>query len=333
MSIIDGTYQQILALNQKKEDIITLKDELPDAPYHIFSINAMIRDAEMRYERLIKIPNKVKCSQCDQSIEEHSVRLNNELFCNHCVRTISQVMNTSEMEERNSMKAGTVKQDCNNAIKFLQKTSLVRKSNKCWLVHESLIELFYHAGRSRRHLETSWVDEMENHIKQLQNQLRIFNELGSSPTGTTLQVFSLNAQINDYEHRLKTVQGGIHPFRCSQCNGWIRAVGLPILLGHFTLCHNCKTTIERVMTASEIETRFNFVPGRIRKDIHRGLLDKYQEMGLLRQSGSIWIMHVSVIKDYYFPEKQETPVSIDIPPSLLARSAAILQRKQDSGYI
>ncbi|WP_346835906.1 hypothetical protein [Paenibacillus polymyxa] len=331
MSLIDNSQQKILMLNQKKEEILALKHELPDAPYHIFSINAMIRDAELRYERLKTSYSPLKCSQCLGPIKEsdHSVTLGHHIICYRCLKTISQVMNTKEMEERRSMKIGTVKTDCNNILHSLKSTSLIRKSGKCWLVHEVLLELFYDAGRSKSHFELTWIDEMEKHLQLLQTQYRIINDIKDSLVGATWQLLSLDAQIRDYENRLSLIKGGTHPFQCTQCNGWIKEPGLPILLGHFTLCNRCKHTIEQVITTSEAETRHSLTPGQIRKDIHRGQLGGYIEMGLLRQSGSIWLLHESVIQHHYLKQQEKTPSAVKpIPQSLLDRSAAVFKQTQ-----
>jgi hypothetical protein len=317
MSIIEESIKQIKVLESKREEIISLKDQLSDAPYHIFSINALIRDAEMRYERFKAGYSPIKCTRCLQTIEEgrHSITIGKRFICNRCLHTISQVMNTTEMEERGGMILGTVKQDCHGILSFLHETSLIRKSGKCWLVHEALFELFYRAGRSKKHLNISWIVEMENHLRQLQLQHHILNGIKGALVGSTLLMFSLDAQIRDYENRLQLIKGGTMPFRCTQCKGWIKDAGIPILLGHYTLCSNCKCTIEQVFTTSEAENLYGLTVGTIRRDIHRGQLHKYQEMGLLRQSGSIWLMHEYVIINHYFPEEETvTPAKPTISP-------------------
>ncbi|WP_145950122.1 hypothetical protein [Paenibacillus sp. Y412MC10] len=335
MDIIDSYQQQIMLLNQKREEIIALKDQIPDAPYHIFSINAMIRDAEMRYERLKSSYVPIKCNQCTQPVPEdmHSVQVcRGVVICDRCLKTISQVMNTTEMETKRGMASGTVKQDCYQTLHFLHGSGLVRKSGKFWLVHEALFELFYDAGRKTDPLKMSWIDEMENKMNSLLKQRDLLNDIRSILPGGTTLFFSLDSQIRDYENRLKVVKGGTYPFRCTQCSGWIKEPGLPILINHFTLCKHCKRTIEQVMTSSEAEAKFNLRAGRIRKDIHLGQFEKYMEKGLMRQSGSIWLMHESVIKQHYFPEEQpapSAPTTSSIPSSLLERSAAIYQQVQE----
>lgn len=327
MSIIDSSNERIHLLNEKKEEILSLKDKIPDAPYHVFNINAMIRDAEMRLDRLKTSYAASRCTECDQIVpdEENPTVLGRRVFCNRCLHTISQVITTTEMEERGDMKEGTVKIDCNQSLQFLRSTPLIRKSGKCWLVHESLLDLFYANNRNKEYLENSWIDSMEQQLVLLRKQHQIMTELKDLLSGATWQLFSLEAQIRDYESRINFVKGGTHPFRCSQCNGWIKESGLPILVGHFTLCRHCKRTIEQVITTSEAESRYNIVPGKIRKHIHSGRLDKYLKIGLIRQSGSIWLLHEAVIQHNYFPEERPAPTQAKIPDSLLARSKAIYQ--------
>lgn len=329
MSLLHSTNEQIAKLNKKKEELLALKEQIPDAPYHIFSINAMIRDAEMKHERLRGAYSAIKCSQCMQSVTDQVAHVNvgRKTICERCLKTISQVMNTTEMEEKAGIKTGIVKQDCHQSFHFLQESGLVRKSNKCWLVHEVLIELFYSAGRDKSKLKMSWVEEMEAHLTNLQIQMNMLNEMKGLLSGVSLQLFSLDAQIRDYENRIKIVKGGTYPFKCSQCQGWIKEQGLPVLIDHYTLCNQCKKTIQEVLTSSEAESKYNLYSGRIRRDIHRGLLDTYKEKGLLRQSGSIWLIHESVIQHHYYPEKKEPTEESAIPPSLLARQAAIFQGK------
>jgi hypothetical protein len=331
VSIIDSSEQQVMILNKKKEEILAHKEQIPDAPYHLFSINAMIRDAEMRYERLKGKYTSIKCSQCNQAVDDEmkSINLGRNIICERCIKTIGQVMNTTEFEDRHGLKTGTVKQDIHNTLHTLQGTGIIRKSGKCWLVHDVLAELYYDAGKNKARLEMSWVEEMERHLSSLQTQHKILNDIKGSLTGATLQLFSLDAQIKDYENRLRIVKGGTLPFRCSQCLGWIKEKGLPVLISHFTLCDNCKDTIQQVMTSSEAETKYNLLPGRIRKDIHKGNLEKYLENGLLRQSGGIWLFHETIIKHHYYPEIITPSNKPEIPSSLLARSAAVFQNSME----
>lgn len=156
------------------------------------------------------------------------------------------------------------------------------------------------------------------------------------------QIFSLQAQIQDLQSKVDRIKGGRLPFRCSQCNVWLKENGIPTFFGNYTICNQCKKIISEVMTTSEAEKKHGLPKGTIRRDNSRGSLERYKKLGLLRQSGSLWLLHDIVILDKYkrietkeevLPVHSSTTMSEEgIPSDLLRRSASIykqlMERKQ-----
>lgn len=333
MDIINFHQQQIELLETKRDEILTMTDELPDAAFYIFQINAQIRDAMMRGDRLRHEYSSRKCNQCKQSIkEENSDRILTKLnICSQCLQTIWGVMTNKEIEERLNLRNGEVKNDINYKLKPIVGTALVRKSNKIWLIHKSVTDLFYTTKMSKNELCLNWIEEMEDKVKTLRKRREILSKMKESLNGAILQLFSLDSQIKDYEDRLSIVVGDRYPFRCSLCKGWVRGSDKPILLQETTICHHCSHTIEQVKTVGEIEAILGLRSGRIHKDKDKGVLDPYLDNKLLWRSGSIWLFHLSAARLHYKPQdlKPEEPANNSIPTSLMERSKAIYQKIQD----
>lgn len=333
MDIINFHQQQVEQLELKRNEILSMSNELPDAPFYIFQINAQIRDAMMRGDRLKSGYIPRKCNQCQQAIQED---INNKVLsklniCKRCLQTIWGVKTNKEIEGEFNLKDGTVKNDINYKLKPLTGTSLVRKSNKIWLLHKSVTNMFYNPNSYKHEVRLNWIDEMEERVQTLRKRKEIIFGMKDSLNGAILQLFSLDSQIKDYEDRLSIVTGDRFPFRCSLCNGWVKGSDKPLLLEETTICHHCSHTIEQVKTVGEIEEILGLRPGRIRKDKDRGTLEPYLNSKLLWKSGSIWLFHLNAAKLHYKPEelKSEAPAAPSIPSSLLERSKAIYQKIQD----
>ncbi|MGV2887519.1 hypothetical protein V4D07_33150 [Paenibacillus taichungensis] len=336
MSILMDDYNNRLNKLHSTLDILLKEyDRLPDAAYQVFSIEAEIRSFELRKDRLNLTFSHLNCSLCKQQIteEDEAVRLGLRgtfLICPRCIRTINQVKGTSELEEQIGLKSpGTIKQDCEGPLKPLQAECLVRKSEKCWLVHDVVSDLFYRVGRRRHNLLHSWIDELSERLNMLQDQKQLLEEIRSFIPDYHTQIYSLQYQIQDLQSKLDRIKGGKLPYRCSQCGVWIKEGGNPTFFGTYTICSNCKEVVSNVMTTSEAEKKHGLTAGTIRRDNSRGLLDKYKKHGLFRLSGKIWLVHDVVILDKYKELKgEEVPVTkrSEIPSDLAQRSASIFNR-------
>lgn len=335
--LMDDYNNRIIQFQTTLATLIKEYDRLPDAAYQVFNIEAEIRSFELRRDRLKLSFSHVNCNLCNQHItdEDEPVRLGVKgsfMICPRCIRTINQVRGTSELEELLDLKSGTVKQDCEGPLKPLQSECLIRKSEKCWLIHEIVADLFYRVGRRKHNLLRSWIDDLNDRLDQLKDQKMLLEELRSSIPDSHTQILSLQFQIQDLQEKVDRVTGGKLPYRCSQCNVWIRDGGNPTFFGTYTICSNCKEIITNVMTTSEAEKRHGLTAGTIRRDNSRGLLEKYKKHGLFRLSGKIWLIHEVVILDKYKELKSDNPVEQrrDIPSDLAQRSASIFNRIMES---
>ncbi|MCM3130128.1 MULTISPECIES: hypothetical protein [unclassified Paenibacillus] len=307
---------------------------LPDAPYQVFRIEAEIRDYELRKERLNRKFSYLSCNLCKQPIydEDTPVTLGSNghfQICPRCIKTINQVKGTTELEEQFGITSpGTLKQDCNGPLQPLQEVGLVRKSEKCWLVHEIVGVIFYRVGRKKHNVMNSWIDELINQLEVLRKQKKLLEDLRPFPESHS-QLFSLEAQIQDLQTKVDRVQGGRLPYRCSQCGVWLKELGKPTFFGTYTICSKCKEIVTNVMTTSEAEKKHGLPLGTIRRDNARGLFDRYKESGLFRLSGNIWLLHDVVVLDKYkelkSAESSHSPKN-DISADLLQRSASIFNR-------
>lgn len=336
-SIMDDYNNRLVNLHSTLDLLLQEFDRLPDAAYQVFSIEAEIRSYELRRERLNYAYSLIICNLCQQKITENDepVRLGERgafMICPRCIRTIQQVKGTSELEEQLGLKSpGTVKQDCDGPLKPLQSESLVRKSEKCWLVHEVVADLFYKAGRRKHNLLNSWIAEMEDRLYKIQDQMQLIEGIRSSIPDSHTQILSLQFQTQDLQAKLERVKGGRLPYRCSQCGVWVKEEGTPTFFGTYTICTNCKEIVTNVMTISEAEKKHGLTPGTIRRDNSRGLLEKYKQTGLFRLSGKIWLVHDVVILDKY-KELNDRPAikNTEIPSDLAQRSASIFNRIMES---
>lgn len=315
-------------------------DLLPDAPYQVFSMEAEIRSYELRKDRLSLQFSHTVCNLCDQPIYEDDTILKlgpkrGYLICPRCVKTINQVKGTTELEEQFEIKSsGTIKQDCEGPLFPLQAEGLVRKSGKCWLVHEVVGDIFYKVGRRKHNLINSWINELSQRLELLQRQKKLLEDLRPFPDSHS-QLFSITAQIQDLQTKLDRINGGKLPYRCSQCGVWLKDEAQPTFIGTYTICKSCKKVLTNVMTISEAEKKHGLSPGTIRRDNARGLLDRYKESGLFRLSGKIWILHDVVVMDKYKELKLPVPVSMPkqgIALDLLQRSASIYNRTKENNY-
>ncbi|WP_221806248.1 hypothetical protein [Paenibacillus illinoisensis] len=345
---MDDYDQRLKDLQATLETLIDNYDLLPDASYQIFSIEGEIRSFEQRKERLNLKFSRIDCHLCKQPIwnEDEPAKLGDRgsiLICPRCLCTIKQVKGTTEMEHDLEINSpGTVKQDCEGPLKILQSEFLIRKSEKFWLIHEVVGEIYYRAGRRKTNLLHSWIDEMINRLNHLQEQKRFMEGMRTLIPDLHTQIFSLQAQIQDLQSKVDRIKGGRIPYRCSQCNQWLKDSGIPTFFGNYTICDQCKKIISEVMTTSEAEKKHGLPKGTIRRDNSRGTLEKYKKLGLLRQSGSLWLLHDIVILDKYKrieTKEQELPAHShatmsreSIPSDLLKRSASIykqvMERKQ-----
>jgi hypothetical protein len=335
MSQIMQDYRdRIEQLQKYREMLLENYEILPDAAYQVFSVEAEIRSYELRSDKLNISIQSVKCNMCEQGISDFEVpvRIGEKgryLICPRCINTIHQIKGTSEFEETFAISsAGTVKQDCDGPLKPLQKESLLRKSGKCWLIHDVVDDLFYKAGRRKHNLLTSWIDEIVNRLYLLNEQKRVLDELRAAIPDVYRQLQSIEAQILDHQSKLERIRGGKLPYRCSQCGSWLKQEGVPTFFGTYTICAGCKKIIEGVMTLPEAEKRFELTAGTLRRDNSRGQLEGYKASGLLRLSGSIWLIHEVVILDKYRELKVEAPAPAptSVPSDLLQRSASIFNR-------
>lgn len=343
MSSIMGDYDaRILKLHETLDILIEQYDRLPDAAYQVFSVEAEIRSFELRKDRLNLTVSHVMCNLCKQKILEgdEPVRLGERrsyLICPRCIRTINQVKGTTELEKQIGIKSpGVLKQDCEGPLKPLQSEGLVRKSGKCWLVHEVVDDLFYKAGRRKENLLHSWIDELEIRLQILKEQNQFFEEYRSQIPEVTSQLFSLQFQIQDLEAKLNRIRGGKLPFRCSQCGAWLKEEGTPTFFVMYTICNNCKDVVRNVMSTSEAEEKYGLSKGRIRVDNSLGHLNKYKKNGLFRLSGKIWLIHDVAVLDKYKELKAENNSngqSNSIPSDLAQRSASIFNRVMESKRI
>jgi hypothetical protein len=238
------------------------------------------------------------------------------------------VKGTTELEEQLGISPGTIKQDCEGPLRPLQAEGLVRKSEKCWLVHEVVGDIFYRAGRRRHNLMNSWIDELFERLELLQKQKILLESLRPFPDSHS-QLFSIQAQIQDLQTKVDRIKGGKLPYRCSQCGVWLKEEGNPTFFGTYTICNTCKGIVTSVMTTSEAEKKHGLPPGTIRRDNSRGLLDRYKKSGLLRLSGKIWLLHDVVVLDKYKELKVPESASAskhEISTDLLQRSASIFNR-------
>ncbi|MFX3643551.1 MAG: hypothetical protein ACE3L7_33670 [Candidatus Pristimantibacillus sp.] len=333
MDIINFHQQQIEQLEMKRNEILSMADELPDAAFYIFQINAQIRDAMMRGDRLKTEFSPRKCNQCKQSIkEEITDKIQSKLnICSRCLQTIRGVVTNAEIEEKLKLKNGTVKNDINYKLKPLVGTSLIRKSNKIWLIHKSVTDMFYNPNFNKNEVRLNWIGEMEERVQSLRKRKEILTGMKDALNGAILQLFSLDSQIKDYEDRLSIVTGDRYPFRCSLCKGWVKGSDKPLLLQETTICHHCTLTMEQVKTFGEIEEILGLRNGRIHKDKDKGVLEPYLNSKLLWKSGSIWLFHLNAARLHYKPEdlKPEEPAYNAIPTSLMERSKAIYQKIQE----
>lgn len=337
--LMDDYNDRISQLHSTLELLIKEFDRLPDAAYQVFSIEAEIRSYELRKDRLNLTFSHVNCSLCKQKINDADKVVSlgargSFLICPRCIRTINQVKGTSELEMQIGLKSpGTVKQDCDGPLKPLQSECLVRKSEKFWLVHEVVADLFYRAGRRRHNLLSSWIDEMGERLYILQEQKKLLEGHRSFIPDSHTQLFSLQYQIQDLQTKMERIKGGKLPYRCSQCEGWIKEGGSPTFFGTYTICSKCKEVVRNVMSTPEAEKKYGLVSGTIRRDNSRGKLDKYKKYGLFRLSGKIWLIHDVVLLDMYKKLKpEETPVmqKTEIPSDLAQRSASIFNRVMES---
>ncbi|RRJ54963.1 hypothetical protein EHV15_35940 [Paenibacillus oralis] len=340
MSMLMDDYNKRLSQLHSTLDILLKEyDRLPDAAYQVFSIEAEIRSFELRKDRLNLEFSHFNCSMCKQKITDadEPVRMGAKgsfMICPRCIRTINQIKGTTELEEQLGLKSpGTVKQDCEGPLKPLQAEKLIRKSEKCWLVHEVVADLFYRVGRRRNNLLHSWIEEMSDRLNMLKDQKQLLDELRTLIPDSHTQILSLQFQIQDLQTKVDRIKGGKLPYRCSQCGVWIKEGGNPTFFGTYTICSNCKEVVSNVMTTSEAEKKHGLTSGTIRRDNSRGLLDKYKKHGLFRMSGKIWLIHDVVILDKYKELKSEdTPVmqGSEISSDLSQRSASIFNRVMES---
>ena len=339
VSITEQYRDRINELKKKLDLMVEHYDLLPDAPYQVFSLEAEIRDQEMRSELFNLRFSRILCGLCKQPVfdEDTPIRLGMKghfLICPRCIKTIRQVKGTSELEQHLGLTPGTVKQDCEGPLRPLQAEGLVRKSGKCWLVHVVVEAIFYRTGRQKRNLMNSWIQDLADRLELLQRQKDLLESLRPFPDAHS-QIFSLQAQIQDIQMRLDRIQGGKLPYRCSQCGVWLKQKGKPTFFGIYTICDTCKGIVTSVMTTAEAEIKHDLPRGTIRRDIARGLLEQYIESGLLRRSGNIWLLHEVVVLDRYkelSEEQPASPVNHDIPSDLLQRSATIFQRVMANKY-
>lgn len=336
--LMDDYNNRLSQFHSTLEILLKEYDRLPDAAYQVFNIEAEIRSFEMRKDRLNLTISHISCSLCKQNISDADelVRLGTRgsfMICPRCIRTINQVKSTSELEEQFGLSPGIVSNDCEGPLKPLQSECLVRKSEKRWLVHDVVGDLFYRVGRSRNNLLLSWIDELQNRLSQLKDQKSILEELRSLIPDSHTQLVSLQFQIQDLQAKVDRVTGGKLPYRCSQCGVWIKEGGNPTFFGTYTICTNCKEIVSNVMTIFEAEKKYGLTAGTIRRDNSRGLLDKYKKQGLFRLSGKIWLIHEVAVMDKYKELKSEEGQvfqKTEFPSDLVQRSATIFNRIMES---
>ncbi|TKJ83817.1 hypothetical protein PaeCFBP13512_22110 [Paenibacillus sp. CFBP13512] len=334
MNIFDDYDQKLDQLHKAHEAIIEHFHELPDASYQAFSVEAEIRNFSLRKERLSIIPSKTSCHLCDQFLayEEVPTKLGKKKsfnICSKCIDTISLVRGTTEFEMVHELQKNTLNQDITGALHPLIKDHLIRQSEKCWLIHDVVYDLYYKKGRTREALDQSWIEDIEKRLALLKQQLVIMADLNYKLPDSYMQDYSHKAQIKDLEGKLERIDGGLLPYRCSHCGSWIKEAGRPTFYGTYTICMPCKKVLRGVMTIPEAEKKYDLRSGTIRRDITRGKLTCYEDAKLLRRSGSIWILHEIVVQDKYkeLPEHTSTTSGYaEIPNDLLERSRSVFNR-------
>jgi hypothetical protein len=111
----------------------------------------------------------------------------------------------------------------------------------------------------------------------------------------------VDQEIAEVQRRLDRFSTGKLPYQCSYCSGWIKAAGVPTMVGNLVICDSCKLTIRSVMNTHEAENEWGLAKGTIRQDCHprRGVLQPYIEAGLVFLSGRYWHIHRSVMYAHY----------------------------------
>ncbi|MDB5054039.1 MAG: pPPM1a [Bacilli bacterium] len=143
----------------------------------------------------------------------------------------------------------------------------------------------------------------ESYEKKI-SELKQFNELLDSinfmhPEKKYLEMI-INTELLEYQRRLESLSLGKLSYRCSFCNGFIKEIGIPIIVGDLTLCNFCKISISQVMTTNKAEEEWGLFKGAIKQDCRPGgALQIYKDAGLVFKSGKFWQIHRKVMLQHY----------------------------------
>jgi len=337
MEIFDSLDQKIQLLEEAYNLAIMQSHSLPDAAYHLFLLEAEIRDTIYRKERFSTLPERTECHLGNHPVKGPGefVRIGNKgsfIVCNSCIGLIQQMVGTTEFEKNHALKNNSVNADIRTVLQPLIEHNLIIKSGKVWIIHDSVYFLYYKKQNKTLALN-SWIDELYDRLEKLQQQQDAFKKIKDSLSGTYSQVFSLNAQIDDLKNKVSKIEDDSITYRCSECECWIKKKS-PTFFGVYTICDDCKKVLSGIMSFRKAEEKFKLAAGTLKRDNARGKLDRYKERGLIKQSGSTWIIHEIVVMAVYreLPEHTVTPsyTAQNIPSSLLERSRSVYNKLKNS---
>jgi uncharacterized short protein YbdD (DUF466 family) len=148
----------------------------------------------------------------------------------------------------------------------------------------------------------SIIESYKNKIVELKQYEEYLNNIKINHPEKKYLEMLLNSELMEYQRRLESLSSGKLSYRCSFCTGYIKEEGYPTMVHNLTICNSCKATISEVMTTNQAEEEWNLPKGTIKQDCKpHGGLQQFILAGLVFKSGKYWLIHKTVMKEYYEP--------------------------------